>query len=253
MRDDRDKTAWTLATLDTLKDKLEKSFKENFIMSCEYSKSAMNILNFIKEVGNFEFHQLFQEKTDGHRLYDFASEVIKDIHSINHYFSHQDLLNFYSNFSEDCANCSEHLIDKERIDLSELDLLKVDLAKNLIKASLLDYQKDMDYFLQSLDTRNNGQSNYTKAADFINLLEDCALPFPLEFEYQNQDYDNVQWINPQSIKINDFCREDIKEYLKENPNFESDYTAVDEFLELESIKDELMQSKESQHRIRKHK
>ncbi|MBX7491275.1 hypothetical protein [Helicobacter turcicus] len=238
------------STLEEFKERFNISFNNELAIRCQWQnngkdKQELEILNYLKEQLGLVEHFFKDENYVNENLYDLALEVEKYNQNPNAHnpfgdFPLCDLLNgIYLDYSALCSLYAEDLIDKSQIDLSNLESLKEALAQNLITNILKDYKSDVDYLL------NENYSDYAKISFLIELLEEQkeSLPIDLELSY-SLDSNNIIDLN--TLTLSPYSKEQLKCYLLENPDYESDYTSIDAFLKLDALKNAIAQNAKSQ-------
>lgn len=237
------------ANIKTLKEVIDKSFRNELEVRCDYQgKVEQKVLEYLKDVLNLQEYSFFEKYDDAETLYKLALNIKEYNDGTSAYNPFIDyplcdrLGDVYADFSSLCADYAEEIIDKSQIDLSDLENLKIELASNLITQILDDYRKDVNYLL--------GKTAYMDKVEFVNMLEEIQydLPFEIMIEYQKDSRYETDVILLDSIKHFQGCyyQDNFKRFLKNNPDFESDYIDIDEFLELDTLKSE----QESTHKKR---
>ncbi len=240
------------ATLQEFKKILNESYKKEIEERWNYvGRKELEILKYLKYDLMHLKDELFNEY-DEPTLYKLAQQVEEFSNGKSEYNPFNDyplcdaLDGIYLDYSELCATYAEGLIDKSQIDLSNLEFLKQSLAQNLIKTILKDYQRDIEYFMYENHTP------YYNRESLIILLEQETndLPFTISIDFDRSP--NCQEIILlDSIALSEQSKKDLKEFLKDNKEWESDYGEINDFLHLDELKKELEQ--ESQIRIRKNR
>lgn len=235
--------------IESLKEAIDKSFRNELEVRCAYKGQVEEeVLEYLKDVLDLQEYSFFENYDDTRTLYKLALNIKEYNDGTSGYNPFTDyplcdrLRGFYADFSSLCADYAEESIDKSQIDLSDLENLEMKLASNLITQILDDYRKDVDYLL--------GKTAYKDKVEFIDMLEETQekLPFEIMIEYQKDSRYETDVILLDSIKHFQayYYQDDFKSFLKNNPNFESDYPSIDEFLELDTLRSE----QESTHKKR---
>lgn len=244
------------ATLHEFKKILNESYKKEIETRWNCAgREELEILKYLKYNLMHLKDELFNEN-DELTLYKLAQQVEEFSNEKSEYNPFNDyplcdaLDGIYLDYSELCATYAEGLIDKSQIDLSNLEFLKQFLAQNLIKTILKDYQRDIEYFMYENHTP------YYNRESLIMLLEQETndLPFELKIEYAPKypEYpEQKEIIDLESLKLTEQSKKDLKEFLKDNKEWVSNYGSIDDFLCLNELKEELEQ--ESQIRTRKNR
>ncbi|MCL9821884.1 hypothetical protein NCR96_09070 [Helicobacter sp. 14348-15] len=239
------------ATLHEFKKILNESYKKEIETRWNCAgREELEILKYLKYDLLHLKDELFNER-DELTLYKLAEQV-EDFTEGDEYNPFKDyplcdaLEGIYHDYSELCATYAEGLIDKSQIDLSDLESLKQSLAQNLIKTILENYQSDIEYFMYENHTP------YYNRESLIMLLEQETndLPFAISIDFdRNPNCQEIILLD--SIALSEQSKKDLKEFLKDNKGWESNYSSIDDFLCLNELKEELEQ--ESQIRTRKNR
>lgn len=239
------------ATLHEFKKILNESYKKEIETRWNCAgREELEILKYLKYDLMHLKDELFNEN-DELTLYKLAKQVEEFSNGKSEYNPFNDcplcdaLDGIYLDYSKLCATYAEGLIDKSQIDLSNLEFLKQSLAQNLIKAILKDYQRDIEYFMYENHTP------YYNRESLIILLEQETndLPFELKIEYAPKypEYpEQKEIIDLESLKLTEQSKKDLKEFLKDNKEWESNYGSIDDFLCLNELKEELEQESQTQ-------
>lgn len=239
------------ATLHEFKKILNESYKKELEIRCDYvGRKELEILKYLKYDLMHLKDELFNEN-DELTLYKLAEQVEDFIEGKSEYNPFNDyplcdaLDGIYLDYSELCATYAEGLIDKSQIDLSNLESLKLFLAENMIKTILTDYKRDIEYFMYENHTP------YYNRESLITLLEQetSDFPFGLKIEYalKYPEYpEQKEIIDLESLKLTEQSKEYLKEFLKYNKEWESNYGSIDDFLCLNELKEELEQESQTQ-------
>lgn len=240
------------ATLQEFRKILNESYKKELEIRCGYvGRKELEILKYLKYDLLHLKDELFNER-DELTLYKLAEQVEEFTEGKSEYNPFMDyplcdaLEGIYHDYGELCANYAEGLIDKSQIDLSDLDSLKTFLAQNMITTILKDYQRDIEYFMYENHTP------YYNKESLIDTLEQETndLPFEVKISFDRSPKCE-EIIELDSIVLSEQSREELKEFLKENNEWESDYGEIDNFLCLNELKEEIEQ--ESQNKTRKNR
>ena len=239
------------ATLHEFKKILNESYKKEIETRWNCAgREELEILKYLKYDLLHLKDELFNER-DELTLYKLAEQV-EDFTEGDEYNPFKDyplcdaLDGIYHDYSELCANYAEGLIDKSQIDLSDLDSLRTFLAQNMITTILKDYKRDIEYFMYENHTP------YYNRESLIMLLEQETndLPFAISIDFdRNPNCQEIILLD--SIALSEQSKKDLKEFLKDNKEWESNYSSIDDFLCLNELKEELEQ--ESQIRTRKNR
>lgn len=235
------------ATLHEFKKILNESYKKEIETRWNCAgREELEILKYLKYDLMHLKDELFNEN-DELTLYKLAKQVEEFSNGKSEYNPFNDcplcdaLDRIYLDYSELCATYAEGLIDKSQIDLSNLESLKQSLAQNLIKAILKDYQRDIEYFMYENHTP------YYNRESLIILLEQETndLPFAISIDFdRNPNCQEI--ISLDSMTLSEQSKKDLKEFLKDNKEWESNYGSIDDFLCLNELKEELEQESQTQ-------
>ena len=235
------------ATLNELKKILNESYKKEIETRWNCAgRKELEILKYLKYDLMHLKDELFNEN-DELTLYKLANQVEEFSNGKSEYNPFNDyplcdaLDGIYLDYSELCATYAEGLIDKSQIDLSDLESLKQSLAQNLIKTILENYQRDIEYFMYENHTP------YYNRESLIMLLEQETkdLPFTISIDFDRSP--NCQEIILlDSIALSEQSKNNLKEFLKDNKEWESNYDSIDDFLCLNELKEELEQESQTQ-------
>ena len=240
------------ATLHEFKKILNESYKKEIETRWNCAgREELEILKYLKYDLLHLKDELFNER-DELTLYKLAEQVEEFTEGKSEYNPFMDyplcdaLEGIYHDYGELCANYAEGLIDTSQIDLSDLDSLKTFLAQNMITTILKDYQRDIEYFMYENHTP------YYNRESLIDTLEQETndLPFEVKISFDRSPKCE-EIIELDSIVLSEQSREELKEFLKENNEWESDYGEIDNFLCLNELKEEIEQ--ESQNKTRKNR
>lgn len=237
----------TMSAMDFI-DELNSSFNKDFKLN-QREKPEPEVLKYLEEVLDLNDFMLSETDSDSLRylqtetLYKLASQIQEHCEGMCGYNPFVDyplcdrLEDFYDDYSELCAIYSEDIIDKSLIDLSDLTSLKIKLASYCIEQMLFYYKQDIDDFLVKnplYEEKRDLAYILMKSTDSLSMLDNVEVSF--------QENENGI-ILLDSIKMAQNCREQMKNYLKRNSKFETESDELNEFLELDAIKEEILQEK----------